>query len=549
MNTSLNRPLVWSIAGSDSGAGAGLQADLKAFEAIDVHGCTAVAAITAQNSVAVQRADAVATDLLDAQLAALACDMRPAAIKTGMLGSASNVCCVAAWLDRLRSDAPVALVVDPVWRATTGADLSGEALREVLLRELLPRATVITPNRAEAAWLLGWTPSALARADGVERAAAALRTLGPQAVIVTGGDAGGDRSSDWMSTPEASGWLSLPRVDTPHHHGSGCVFAATVAAALALGFCPADAAVIAKMSTTQALREGSSAGRGAGAVRPMRGFGLHPDLLPALHRGADNSTNAFAPLATPRLGLYAIVDSADWVERILSAGARTVQLRIKEGTPLHLSKEVQRSVRAARAVDAQLFINDHWRLALEHGAYGVHLGQDDLETADIDTLRDAGLRLGLSTHSYWEVCRAHAVAPSYIACGPIHATPTKEMPWWPQGPDNLAYWCHVLREPVVAIAGMDRVRSQEAVRCGAAGVAVLRGIVQAADPAHALHELQAAINEAAWAAPLSPPALPRSTYAGPVPPMWRKGITGACVETRVNPIINTNSHPTFRSTA
>jgi len=519
----MTHPIVWSIAGSDSSAGAGLQADLKAFEAIDVHGCTAVAAITAQNSVAVQRADAVATDLLDAQLAALASDMRPAVIKTGMLGSVSNVRCVAAWLDRLRRDAPVALVVDPVWRATTGADLSGKALREALLGELLPRATVITPNRAEAAWLLGWMASAVATPDGVEQAAAALRALGPQTVIVTGGDAGGSHSSDWMSTPEVTGWLSLPRVDTAHHHGSGCVFAATVAAALALGFCSADAAVVAKMGTTHALREGGAAGRGAGAVRPMRGFALHPELLPSLHRRAEVDMNAFAPLAKLRLGLYAIVDSADWVERLLAAGARTVQLRIKQGTSQHLSNEVLRSVHAAREADAQLFINDHWRLALEHGAYGVHLGQEDIEKADIAALRDAGLRLGLSTHSYWEVCRAHALAPSYIACGPIHATPTKQMPWWPQGPDNLAYWCHVLHEPVVAIAGMDRVRSQEAVRCGAAGVAVLRGIVQAADPAQALLDLQAAINEAAWAAPLPAPALPRSTYAGPIPPVWRKG--------------------------
>ncbi len=199
MNLSSKRTIVWSIAGSDSGGGAGLQADLKAFEAVDVHGCTAVAAITAQNSLGVQRADAVATDLLDAQLAALAADMRPAAIKTGMLGSVSNIRCVAAWLDRLRHDGPVALVVDPVWRATTGAELSGEPLREALLHELLPRATAITPNRAEAAWLLGWSPAALATADGVARAAAALRALGPQAVVITGGDAGGRRSSDWIA--------------------------------------------------------------------------------------------------------------------------------------------------------------------------------------------------------------------------------------------------------------------------------------------------------------------------------------------------------------
>jgi hydroxymethylpyrimidine kinase/phosphomethylpyrimidine kinase/thiamine-phosphate diphosphorylase len=510
-----SRPIAWSIAGSDSGGGAGVQADLKAFEALDVHGCTAIAAITAQNSLGVQRAEAVAVDLFDAQLAALAADLRPVAIKTGMLGDAANVRCVAHWVDRLRRDAPVALVVDPVWRATTGAELGDESLRRALVHELLPRATVITPNRAEAAWLLRRDAFALATPAGVQDAAAALRAVGPRAVVVTGGDAGGRMSSDWIDTPQARGWLSVPRVRTPHHHGSGCVFAASLAGALALDFCCADAAVLAKMSATHALREGGAAGRGAGVVRPMRGFARQGDLLPALHEDAVADA-AFEPLASAQLGLYAIVDSAAWVERLLAAGVRTLQLRIKEGACDRVSQEVKRSVLAARAAGARLFVNDHWALALEHGAYGVHLGQEDLSTADLPALRDAGLRLGVSTHSYWEACRAHALRPSTIACGPVHATTTKAMPWRPQGVGNLAYWCSVLREPVVAIAGMDEQRAAEAVRCGAAGVAVLRGIVQAADPQAVVRRLQAAINAAAWSPRAPAPAMARSTLS------WRE---------------------------
>jgi hydroxymethylpyrimidine kinase/phosphomethylpyrimidine kinase/thiamine-phosphate diphosphorylase len=514
--------VVWSIAGSDSGAGAGLQADLRAFDSFDVHGCTAVAAITAQNSVRVACVAPVATELLDAQLAALASDLAPRAIKTGLLGSVENLRCVAGWVDRLRRGGDVALVVDPVWRASTGADLSDAALREALLRELLPRATVITPNRTEAAWLLGWDAAALSTPAVVERAAAALRALGPQAVVITGGDAGGSRSLDWITTPEAQGWLALPRVDTPHHHGSGCVYAAATTAALALGFCTADAAVIAKMSTTHALQQATAAGHGAGIVRPKRGFGLRPELLPvlldALLDTPEGPTPGYPALADRWLGLYVVVDSAARVERVLAAGVRSVQLRIKEGSRGHLSQEILRSVHAARRMPAQLFVNDHWELALEHGAYGVHLGQQDLAGADMDALRNAGLRLGLSTHSYWEVCRARAWAPSYIACGPIHATTTKDMPWTPQGPGNLAYWCRMLREPVVAIAGMDGARSHEAVRCGAAGVAVLRGIAQAGDPARAIQGLQTAIAAGVLAAPLAAPELPRSTYSGALKP-------------------------------
>lgn len=534
-------PVVWSIGGSDSGAGAGVQADLRAFDVFDVHGCTVVTAITAQNSVSVAHIEPVATAVLDAQLATLARDMPPRVIKTGMLGSVANIRCVAAWVDKLREAAPVALVIDPVWRASTGAELGSSTLRAALLQELLPRANIITPNRTEAAWLLD--REALADADAVERAAAALLKLGPRAVVITGGDMDGSHAQDWISTPESQGWLALPRVKTIHNHGSGCVFAASVAAALALGFCSADAMVIAKMNTTHALRMARAAGQGAGAVRPQRGFALYSELVPSLSMVvADQHLGPFPALTERAMGLYAIVDSAEWVERMLAAGVRTLQLRIKTGTPTigntsphaspehplkpmigtpigkadklrngPLAAELARSIAAARRAQAQLFVNDHWQLALEHGAYGVHLGQQDLVTTDMAALRNAGMRVGLSTHSYWEVCRAKWWSPSYVACGPIHSTATKDMPWLPQGNSNLAYWCRILQEPVVAIGGMNAIRAGEAMRCGASAVAVLSGITQACDPEQTIRLLQAGIAAGARAKPFAAPEMARST--------------------------------------
>lgn len=188
------------------------------------------------------------------------------------------------------------------------------------------------------------------------------------------------------------------------------------------------------------------------------------------------------------MGLYAIVDSAGWVYRVLEAGVRTVQLRIKDAGTHALRHEIRRAVAAARAAGAQLFVNDHWQLALEEGAYGVHLGQEDLQTADLARIAAAGLRLGVSTHAYWEVCRAWALRPSYIACGPIHATQSKAMPWIAQGDGNLAYWCGLLPLPVVAIGGMDVARARAARSCGAAGVAVMSGITAAADWQRAVHD-------------------------------------------------------------
>lgn len=472
-------PVVWSIAGSDSGGGAGLQADLKALQAFGVHGCTAVAAITAQNSVAVAQVEPVSATVLDAQLAALASDMPPAAIKTGLLGSVDNLRVVCQWVDRLRAQGQaVALVVDPVLGSTTGAAFATEALVQAYRAELLPRATLVTPNRVEAQ-RLGLHTGQVWRA-------------GHAAVVITGGDdaAANGLASDWFCSPQASGWLSLARVDTRHHHGTGCTFASTAAAALASGYCVADAVVLAKMATTHALRHGYAAGQGAGPVQALPDFAQHADNLPWL-QAEPTPVQAFAPLHNPALGVYAVVDSADWVARVLAAGIRTVQLRIKDPAEPTLAAQIQTSVALARATPgAQLFINDHWQLALQHGAYGVHLGQEDLETVDLQALRSAGVRLGLSTHSYWEVARAWGQRPSYVACGPLFATQSKDMPWIPQGLDNLRYWASVLPLPVVGIGGIGVGQVADVAATGAASAAVISAITQAVDPEGACRALK-----------------------------------------------------------
>lgn len=516
-------PLVWVIAGNDSGGGAGLSADQRAMAAFGVHACPVVATVTAQNSVAVTRVEAVSPELLDAQLAALAADMPPAAIKTGLLGNPEQVAVVARWVDQLRLHHPsLPLVVDPVLRASTGHDLATDALCQAIRQQLLPRATLVTPNRAEAKRLLGLAdePSAVRPTTQVPAMAQALQRLGARHVVITGGDAASAHCDDWLSSPHASGWFSLPRVDTPHHHGTGCTFASSAAAALALGFVAADAVVLAKMATAEGLRHAHAAGAGAGPLKPQPGFAQRLANLPtfslhgALHPATPMQPEPLALVGDQRyLGLYPVVDSADWVERVLAAGVRTVQLRIKHPQQPDLRQQVRRSVQAARAVGAQLYINDHWQLAIEEGAFGVHLGQEDLETAQVQTIASAGLHLGLSTHSLWEVCRAWALRPSYMACGPIHATASKDMPWLPQGNGNLAFWSQLLPVPVVAIGGMDALRLHDAAHHGAAGGALISAVTAAADPEAALAELAAAWAAGRSDAPAPSPRLPRTTLA------------------------------------
>jgi hydroxymethylpyrimidine kinase/phosphomethylpyrimidine kinase/thiamine-phosphate diphosphorylase len=260
------------------------------------------------------------------------------------------------------------------------------------------------------------------------------------------------------------------------------------------------------MATTHALRHAYPAGQGAGPVNPQPDFAHHIANLPAFTLPGttapvvDDAAPPFAALSHPALGVYAVVDSAAWVERVVAAGIRTVQLRIKDPADPTLAAQIQASVAVARATPGtQLFINDHWQLALQHGAYGVHLGQEDLEEVDLQALRNAGVRLGLSTHSYWEVARAWALRPSYIACGPIFATQSKDMPWIPQGLDNLRYWSGVLPLPVVGIAGIDTGNVAEVAATGAASAAVISAITKAGDP-----EAACAALLSGWAA--SPPA-------------------------------------------
>ena len=202
----------------------------------------------------------------------------------------------------------------------------------------------------------------------------------------------------------------------------------------------------------------------------------------------------FAPLTHP-IGFYPVVPTAAWVERLLSWGVRTIQLRIKaaDHTPANVAIEVIAAVEAGKAVTgAQVFINDHWQLALAAGAYGVHLGQEDLDTADIEALRLAGIRLGLSTHTPSELGRAKAVQPSYLAIGPIYPTTLKVMPYDAVGLERLAAWAKLAAPyPVVAIGGISLERLPGVRACLNAdndGVAVVSAVTLAADPEQAARD-------------------------------------------------------------
>lgn len=489
------KPVVWTIAGSDSSGGAGVQADLATFRDFGIHGCSVITALTAQNSFAVGDIAVTPRRNLVAQINALDSDLPAQAIKLGMLAAPDIVETVARYLD----DYTGFVVCDPVIRASSGDSLlSGEA--GVLLRQrLLPRADLITPNRHEAEALLG---RAIGEGEDIPRAARELVAMGARSVLITGGHfaaAQGQRLDYWTDGREGF-WLAGPSIDTVHTHGTGCTLSSAIAAAVGLGYPLADALVLAKAYVTRGLRVAEQLGGGPGAVAHAGWPDALADL-PTLHPDTPRQYEAFPDCDGP-LGLYPVVDSADWVEQLVRQGVGTVQLRIKQAQPQVLAEQVKRAVAACRAAGVRLFINDHWQLALEVGAYGVHLGQEDLASADLDALRSAGLRLGVSTHCHAEIARAHGVRPSYIALGPVYATSSKDMPWRPLGLEQLRAWVELLspRYTLTAIGGISVERAAAVLATGVGSCAMISAITAAPNPAQAVASLLAAHHAAPEAA-------------------------------------------------
>jgi hydroxymethylpyrimidine/phosphomethylpyrimidine kinase len=253
-------PTALTIAGSDSGGGAGIQADLKTFAALGVYGTSAIAAITALNTVGVTARLALEADLVTAQIEAVAGDIQIHATKTGMLATAAIVEAVAAAIADL--DLPN-VVVDPVMVAKSGDRLIDDEGIRTLRVELLPRALVVTPNIPEAEVLSGMR---ITSSDTAREAARRIEALGPSAVIVKGGHAPGDEIVDLLFDGERFHEFRTTRVSSRNTHGTGCTFASAIAAFLALGRSLPDATARAQAYVAGAVRHGIAVGRGHGPL-------------------------------------------------------------------------------------------------------------------------------------------------------------------------------------------------------------------------------------------------------------------------------------------
>ena len=495
------RPVVLTLAGNDCSGMAGLAMDIRTQTALGIHTAPVTTANTAQSHTGVDAVNAVDNRVLESQLKATSA-LPFAVIKSGLIANLQQITQIKAFVEKQ----PVPWVCDPVLKASSGEQLHDSASAndntfnksvlnnhqpndDYLSRfktELLPHISVITPNRDEAVALTG---QPIKNHQDVEHAAEKLLAMGAQSVVIKGGHRLSQSPQfnnwcqDYFSDGNKSFWLSSKRLDTVNSRGTGCAFASALASALALEYPIYDAVVIAKMAVHQGLRLGYGHDLAQGPIS-IQAFPDKQIDLPCLTSQGDFALESFkfTDCNSPTMGLYPVVDRASWIPRLAPLGVSTIQLRVKDLADEPLIDEIKSAIKLAKQHNCRLFINDYWQLAIKLGAYGVHLGQEDLDTADIEAIQKAGLALGISTHCHYEVARAHSYQPSYIACGPVYPTDSKIMPWIPHDLQGLSYWRRVLNYPLTAIGGINRSRIADVAKTGVDAIAMISAITQADDP-------------------------------------------------------------------
>lgn len=484
----MKKPIVWTIAGVDSSGLAGVHADMETFSRLNVRACSVITAVTAQNAHSISAVEAISRDQVAAQCRALELNLKPDAIKIGMLCSTPICEEIAYFLKGYEGF----VVLDPIITSSSGTNLFFPDLQQHKknLIQLFPYITIITPNRIEAEIILNRSISSY---QDIINAALDLLSLGAKQVLLKGGHVKDNSfSQDYWTDGKESFWIANRRFLETNYRGTGCALSSALTACLALGYSMKDAIVIAKMYVSRGIRQSIEIDKEASQLY-HDGWPEDEADLPYL-----SPTPFIKPVPSFKkysMGFYPIVDSSHWLEMLLPLGIKCIQLRIKEASQERLEEEIKRSVHLANQYNAALFINDHWELAIHYGAAGVHLGQEDLEKADVDRINRAGLFLGISTHCYYEVARAHALNPSYVACGPIYETTSKIMPFQAQGIARLERWRKTLRYPLVAIGGITLKNLSDVLKTKIDGVSVISAITKASAPLVAAKQFLTQMNE------------------------------------------------------
>lgn len=529
-------PIVYTIAGSDSGGGAGIQADLHAIHAFGCHGCSAITCLTAQNSVGVTAVHFPPVSFLAEQLQTLLSDLPPAAIKIGMLGNREIAVQIGKFLEQVKkeSERKVWVVLDPVMISTSGHRLIQEDAQEAMIEHVFPYVDILTPNKFEAEALLR---RKLESVTDIEEGASDLLAMGVPTVIIKGGhslDSGPEArwaqdyivsSGEMPEEPrlcdclQRGVWIRTPRFDSKNTHGTGCTLSSAMASALALGanerlkekwrsrgalssIQAIDAFCLAKAYVTEGIARGVQLGSGPGPVAHTS-FPSSHHYFPTISGDPTKDPSSFLQMEFPetnglavdydsrsKLGrIMPVVDSVDWVTRLCRIdGITDIQLRIKdEKDKDRIAKMVRSCQDLCKDAGVRLWVNDFWEAAIDGGCFGVHLGQEDLyacaQAAGLDALKKNKIALGISTHSFGELAAALGIKPTYISLGPVFATDSKDVSFDQQGPETVANWRQLIPTsiPLVVIGGIGEVESVIKVRQSGADCAAVIGAITRAD--------------------------------------------------------------------
>lgn len=490
-DTKMRIPHVMTVAGSDSGAGAGIQADLKACAALGVYCSTVITAVTAQNTVGVQGVNIVPEDFVAQQLKSVLSDMQVDVVKTGMLPSIGMV---KVLLQCIKEYPVRALVVDPVMVSTSGDVLAGSSVLPVFREELLPKTDLVTPNLKEASILLGGMH--LETVADMQHAAKLIYDMGPRNVLVKGGDLPASLDAvDIFFDGESLFELRSARIYTRNTHGTGCTLASSIAAELAKGLPMLSAVKIAKRFVDTALDYGKDMTIGTGPQGPF-------DHL--LKLKGSRGRRVFSPAD---LFLYAVTDSGmnrkwgrtitDAVRAAIKGGATIVQLREKNSDTKDFLEKAKECVAICHSSGVPILINDRVDVALACDADGVHVGQSDMPTRAVRALLGSEKIIGVSCKTPEQAHQAWIDGADYVGCGAVFSTKTKANNST-IGLDGLKAVCLASKLPVVAIGGIGLSNAPSVMEIDVPnleGVAVVSALFDAESVFSATQKLHAVLKE------------------------------------------------------
>lgn len=476
-----NKANLLVIGGIDPTAHAGVLQDIKLANYFKVDCAAVISANTVQNDSDFMMLNAVDDIVFYEQFTAVVNTHKPQVIKSGVLASVAQIKMLSKFL---QANPQVKYICDPVIATSSGGMLMNADIISVFKQQLLPWCYLLTPNLPEAAILLN--DESINQKPPVEIARTLKSLCGVRHVLLKGGHAlvENQRGCDYL-TLEAQQivYYQSKVVYGGNVRGTGCALASSIAALLVQGEEIAEAICIAKYHLSQqmdsAIKDLSQLN-----VKYLSYYaqGVMDDVcyLPEVSY-KQLKIESFPQMSHP-IGFYPVVDHVDWLEKLAKLGVRTIQLRLKDLSPDELEAQIKKANGVAKAYNLSLFINDHWQLAIKYQCFGVHLGQEDLDTANLHEMAKSGLHLGISTHNYVELARALTIKPSYIALGPIYPTTTKEMKFNEQGLDKLRIWRKLCQEtPLVAIGGIFEAQMPDVWQCGVDGVAVVSYIAKAKD--------------------------------------------------------------------